>query len=241
MAQVVAVRNAVTPDARRQSAVASGIPAMSSSVRMVGLWSAVAMVATYVVFLASGVAILIFHALSAPWDTYIPYGASILIAPSFVILIISVHYATPEDKRIWSHVATAFATLYAAFVSIVYVTWLFVVEPHMLAHTETQVSLLANPMGSFMELIDGLGYTYMGLSVCLTALAFAGGRLPRWIRGIALANGPAALLILASYVFQSIVLGVPGTLLVVVYGVLLAIYFFRSPTKSAPVTEVTRA
>jgi hypothetical protein len=100
--------------------------------------------------------------------------------------------------------------LYAAFVSIVYVTGLFVVEPHILNHSESQVALLGNQTGSFMALVDGLGHTYMGLAVCMTAPVFAGGRLATWTRWIAIASGPAALMILAFYVAQRIPLGIPG-------------------------------
>jgi hypothetical protein len=153
---------------------------------------------------------------------------SILIAPAFVLLIVSIDSSVPEAKRLWSHAAMAFAILYGAFVSIVYITWLFVLEPHILAHTESQVALLGTPAGSFLELVDGLGYTYMGFAACLTAPIFAGGRLAAWIRGVAIANGPAGLLILCSYVSHWIPLGVPGTLLILVYGVLLAIYFYRA-------------
>lgn len=100
--------------------------------------------------------------------------------------------------------------LYAAFVSIVYVTGLFVVEPHILNHSESQVALLGNQTGSFMALVDGLGHTYMCLAVCMTAPVFAGGRLATWTRWIAIASGPTALMILAFYVAQRIPLGIPG-------------------------------
>lgn len=199
------------------------------SAQRLGFWSAIAMVTTYIVFfLSSSFALGVF--LSVPWDQIIPIGASLLIAPSFILLMVSVHYAAPEARRLWSHAAIAFAILYAAFVSTVYVTLLFVVEPHVVHHTESEVAPFLFNHGTFVQMLDGLGYTYMSLAVFLTAALFRGGRLNWWIRGIAIASGPAALGVLASYVAYSgpaTLLGV-GALLVPVYGVLLAIHFHRA-------------
>jgi hypothetical protein len=227
MAQAIPRGHQARPTQTSMAETLPSMQALSPSVRWLGFWSAVVMVTTYLIFLVGGVGALS-GTLKAPWDAYVPYGASILIAPAFVLLIISVHASAPEAQRVWSQAALAFAILYAAFVSIVYVTWLFVVEPHILAHTESQVALLGTPAGSFLELVDGLGYTYMGLAACLTAPIFSGGRLAAWTRGVAIANGPAALLILGSYVSRWIPLGVPGTLLMLVYGVLLAVAFYKS-------------
>jgi hypothetical protein len=94
-------------------------------------------------------------------------------------------------------------------------------------HTQNQVALLTNATGSFMEMVDGLGYTYMSIAILLTAPLFAGGRLAGWIRRIALLNGPIAATVLLAYITQVAVLGI-GALLVPAYGVLLAIYFYTS-------------
>lgn len=232
MAQLTSTRQPAQPDTAHAKI---GPPAFSPSVRWLGFWSAVAMAATYVVFLVGAIAQMA-GALRAPWDVIITIGASILIAPAFVLLLVSVHHAAPEAKRVWSHAAIAFGVLYAAFVSIVYITWLFVAEPHVIAHTTSAAAAIfgyqtsSMVSGSFAYLLDGLGYAYMSLAVCLTAPIFtrrAGGRLALWIRGIAIANGPIALLVLLAYVFNSLVLGL-GALLVPVYGVLVAMYFFQA-------------
>ena len=198
------------------------------SVRLFGLSSAIAMVVTYSIFLVGYAAGSHF---SPPWDIALPVGASILIAPSFVLLMVGVHYSVSESKRIWTHGALAFALLYAAFVSVVYITWLFVVEPHVVNGTQSAIAPFTFEKGSFIQMLDGLGYTYMSLAVCLTAPVFTGGRLAMWLRGVAIANGPAAVGVLLSYVFFTFplaLLGLPGTLLVLVYGVLLAAYFHRA-------------
>ncbi len=205
---------------------------MRAEVRLFGLCSATAMVATYAIFL---VGYFVGPLLSAPWDIALPVGASILIAPSFVLLMIGIHHSVPERARIWSHGAIAFAVLYAAFVSIVYITWLFVVEPHVLDHTQSAVAAFTFEKGSFIQMLDGLGYTYMSLAVCLTAPLFSGRQLAGWLRGVAIANGPAAVGVLLSYVFFTPplnLLGLPGTILVLVYGALIAVYFFRAEPRA---------
>jgi hypothetical protein len=220
------------PAQTRVAPTATRTSPLAPSARWLGFWSACAMATTYLVFVVGAIAQMA-GLLTAPWDVIITIGASILIAPAFVLLLVSVHYAAPEERRIWSHAALAFGILYATFVSIVYVTWLFVAEPHVITYTASaaatffgyQRSSMAS--GSFAYLLDGLGYAYMSLAVCLTAPTFTGGRLASWLRGIALANGPIALAVFLAYVFNSLVLGL-GALLVPVYGVLLAIYFFRA-------------
>ena len=133
--------------------------------------------------------------LPPPWDIVIPIGASLLLAPSFVVMMVSVHYAAPDEKKIWSHIGIAFAVLYAALISIVYVTWLFVVEPHVLRGEANQVALLLFAPGSFLQMVDGLGYTFMGVALFFAAPVFAGKRLDNWIRWLCLLSGPGAVLV----------------------------------------------
>ena len=57
---------------------------------------------------------------------------SLLLAPSFVLLMLCVHYYAPEDKKIWSHAAVVFATIYAVMVSINYYVQLTLVVPHLI-------------------------------------------------------------------------------------------------------------
>jgi hypothetical protein len=86
---------------------------------------------------------------------------------------------SPAPAKIWSHAAISFATVYASLVSLVYVTWLFVVEPHVLNGTESQVELLVFKPGSFMQMVDGIGYTFMGVAALFAAPCFNGPGLAR--------------------------------------------------------------
>jgi len=110
----------------------------------------------------------------------------------------------------------------------VYVTWLFVVEPHVLRGEANQVALLLFAPGSFLQMVDGLGYTFMGVALFFAAPVFAGKRLDNWIRWLCLLSGPGAVLVFLSYVFYSISLGVAEWLIIPAVAILLAMYFWRA-------------
>jgi hypothetical protein len=81
-----------------------------------GFWSAV-LTAVFSVLFVVGSTLGTAGLLLPPWDVVIAVGAS-LLAPSFVVMMMSVHYAAPAEKKIWSQIGMTFAVLYAALVSI---------------------------------------------------------------------------------------------------------------------------
>jgi hypothetical protein len=200
-----------------------------------GFWSAVLTAVFSILFLVGGILGTV-GLLTPPWDVVIPIGASLLLAPSFVVMMVSIHYGTPFEKKIWSHIGITFAVLYAALVSIVYVTWLFVAEPHVLRGEANQVALFTFTPGSFLQMVDGLGYTFMGIATLFAAQVFAGKRLEQWIRWLCLLNGLGALMVFLSYVsygplglpfLYSLLLGVWWTFIFPALATLLAVYFRR--------------
>lgn len=194
-----------------------------ADVAKIGLWSAVLAFVfslTFVVGVLAG--------LPKPWDVYIPIGGSLLLALSFVVMVVAVHYAAPDDKKIWSHIGIVFAILYAALVSIVYVTWLFVVEPYVLRGEADKVALLVLQPGSFMQMVDGLGYTFQMIAALFVAPVFISRGLGRWIRWAAIANGIFAIPVFLSYAFSSILLGIGWVIAIPAFSLLLAIYFWRA-------------
>jgi hypothetical protein len=192
-----------------------------------GFWSAV-LTALFTMLFLIGYIVVAMGLLPPPWDIVLAIGASLLLAPSFVVLMVSVHYAAPAEKKIWSHIGIAFAILYAALVSIVYVTWLFVVEPHVLRGQANQVALLIFAPGSFLQMVDGLGYTFMGVALFFAAPVFGGKRLDTWIRWLCLLSGPGAVVVFLSYVFYIPPLGLPEWVITPAVAILLAVYFRRA-------------
>ena len=156
--------------------------------------------------------------LSQPWDPIIPIGASLLITPSFLLLMISVHYAASQPAKIWSH-AHFVRDCHASLVSLVYVTWLFVVEPHVLNGTRVKVELLVFKPGSFMQMVDGSAIPSWVSPHCSRRRASMGHRRQR----------PAALLVLSAYVFYRWLSGFLPRCCSLTYGVVLALYV-RTPS-----------
>ena len=127
-----------------------------------------------------------------------PLGLVVLLTPSlflgtaFAILMVSVHYYTSEDRKIWSHIGLVFATIYVVLISINYYVQLTFVVPRLLQGDVNSVSLLPFlfvPFDSFLYSVDILGYSFMSLATLFAAFAFAGEGIERTVRWFMLANG----------------------------------------------------
>jgi hypothetical protein len=197
------------------------------AVRQIGFWSGLLyFLLSYVFFIGSLLGIA--GILLPPWDVIVSIGASLLFAPILVALMACVYEAVPAEKKIWGLLGLACALLYAALVSIVYVTWLFVLEPQVLRGDTAQVQPFLFEKGSFLMMLDGLGYTYSCLAALCVAPIFAGKGLARWIRWLAIANGVVALPVLLSYVLGNIALGIWWQFTLPTFTLLLALLFRRA-------------
>lgn len=115
---------------------------------------------------------------------------SLLLAPSFALLMLCVHYYAPEGKRLWSHSGIIFATIYTVMVSINYYVQLTLVVPHMMrGEIESIRPFLFTPFDSFTYSVDVLGYSFMSLSTLFGAFAFSGSGRERTARRFMIANG----------------------------------------------------
>lgn len=196
-----------------------------SMVARIGFWSALASFAA-----AAGYSIVqilqVAGLLGFPWDEVFIFGFSICIPVPFVLAMVALFHAMPEDKRIWPHAAILLGTMYAVLVTIVYPTQLALVIPAKLAGGAEAVQLLTVNKGTFMWVIDGAGYILMGLSTLFAAGAFLGDKSQKWLFWFLVANGLLDPLIVAIYVFPKLlpfgslwIITAPGSLL------LLARYF----------------
>lgn len=115
---------------------------------------------------------------------------SLFLAPSFALLMLSVHYYAPEEKKIWSHAGIMFAAIYTVMVSINYYVQLTLVLPHMMrGEIESVRPFLFTPFDSFIYSVDVLGYSFMSLSTLFAAFALTGTGLERTARRFLIANG----------------------------------------------------
>ena len=144
---------------------------------------------------------------SAPWHLMTLMFPSFLLALSFVILMISIHYYASDERKIWSHIGLTFAIMYAVLTTTVYFLQMTVLLPLTLIGETDKVAFLIFDKPSFIYGLDALGYSFMSLATLFVSLVFVGGRLERLTRWALIANGlltPGLLLqqnyILAFYV-----------------------------------------
>jgi hypothetical protein len=178
---------------------------MNTVVAKIGFWSAVAAFTT-----AAGYSIVqilqIVGFLTFPWDEILIFGFSIGIPVPFVLAMIALHHSVPEEKRVWTHAAIVLGAMYAVLVTIVYPTQLALVIPAKLAGDSAAVQTLTVSSGTFMWVIDGAGYILMGLATLFAAGAFRGDTTQKWLRRFLIANGLLDPIIVAIYIFPSLLL-----------------------------------
>jgi hypothetical protein len=171
---------------------------ISPTVSKLGYWSA---------FLASLFSIIYIIGQLAEWFNLLGSGGgpenastafglivlltpSLLLAPSFALLMLCVHYYAPDSKKIWSHAGIMFAVVYTVMVSINYYVQLTLVVPHLISgKVESIRPFLFTPFDSFIYSVDVLGYSFMSLSTLFAAFVFSGTGLERTARRFLIANG----------------------------------------------------
>jgi hypothetical protein len=109
----------------------------------------------------------------------------ILLAPTFVVLMASIHALAPEPRKVYSRLGLSFALIYAVVILVDYYLQLAVVAPSLQAGETEGLSLFTqyDPHGLFIAL-ETLGYSMMTVAFLFAAPAFSGGRVVRAIRGL---------------------------------------------------------
>lgn len=216
----------------------------NQSVRTLGLWSAVLCtffsLAYVVAQLAEWAGLL--GSAGGPHSRSTTLGIPLLLTPSlllgiaFVVLMVSVHYLAEASTRIWSHVAVAFATIYATLISFVYYVQLAFVLPRLASgRTEGIELLLFEPFDSFLYAVDVYGYSLMSLSTLFAAPVFRGEGLERRIRWALIANGCLIPFLALQMYWPPLIWG--GALWAITFPAatwLLAVYFSRAATRTSP-------
>ena len=171
---------------------------ISSSTKAVGFWSGVlatvfsitydiGQIAEWMGLMGSG---------GGPENASTPFGLVILLTPSlflgssFLVLIVSIHQLSSPDRKIWSHTAVVFATVYAVLISINYYVQLAWVMPRLAAGRTQGIELfLFTPFDSFLYSVDILGYSFMSVATFFAARVFTGKGVERVARVFLTANG----------------------------------------------------
>jgi hypothetical protein len=170
---------------------------ISPSTKAVGFWSAVLATVLSITYDVGQIAewIGLMGSGGGAENASTPLGIVVLLTPSlflgsaFLVLIVSIHELASPDRKIWSHIAIAFATSYAVLISINYFVQLTWVAPR-LARGQTQgiEPFLFTPFDSFLYAVDILGYSFMSVATLFAARVFTGGGLERTARVFLTAN-----------------------------------------------------
>jgi hypothetical protein len=224
----------------------------ASAVSLIGYWSALL---TTVFSLAFGLAVIVtlISSLSSSssssglpgWSgiegflvafqpiQMLPVIPSLFLAPAFTALMVSVHYYSPPDKKIWSHLGLSFTLIYATMATINYMVQLIPVW-RSIVNKETDglaMFVLGNPHSFFWALT--YAYIFMHLAMLFAAPVFAGGGLEKWIRRLFILNGITVVVTLSGIVVDSPPYYLLGALLVwcpvfTAAAIMLAILFRRN-------------
>ena len=200
-----------------------------------GYWSAM-LTALFCVLFTIAAVLTEARLLKAPWDVVLPIAPSLLLAPSFLSMLVCVNALAPDRSKIWSQLGVAFGCVYVPLCVAAYIVELFVVEPRVLRGSATETALLTLVRGdSVFNAIDGIGYVFMCLATLFAAQAFGQTRLERWIRGLFLANGALAVPIFLTYFVNRSFMWAAALWCVTIAGsaILLALFFRRYATRAS--------
>ena len=171
---------------------------ISQSTKVVGFWSAVLATVFSLVYVVGQLAEWLgwLGSEGGPESASTPIGLAVLLTPSlflgsaFLVLVVSIHQLAASDRKVWSQAAVAFATMYAAMISIVYFVQLTLVAPRIAQGRIAGIeSFLFVPFDSFLYAVDILGYSFMSVATLFVARVFTGKGIERVARFWLTANG----------------------------------------------------
>jgi hypothetical protein len=105
----------------------------------------------------------------------LPFIPSLVLAPIFVVMMLSIHHYAPEEKKMFSQLGFSFALICAAVLSLHYYIQLTIVRQGILSGELAGVWQFAAPNPhSFFWMFAALGYGFMGIALLCVAPVFAG-------------------------------------------------------------------
>ena len=167
-----------------------------------GFRSAVIAGAAAIIFSGTGLfGAGVLNVLPLPWDPVIPDAASFVLALAFMVMLACIHHGSAPERSVWSLIGLAFAILYVADVTIVYMTTITFATPALVrgvGGTTAVAPFVWDSNGSFMSAVDGLGYFFQSMATLFAASAFA-GLSSRWLRRVFVINGVVGFAVLLAY------------------------------------------
>lgn len=149
--------------------------------------------------------ILFFISLAIPNQTLM-FASSFVLAPTFVAMMVAIHYYAPEEKKIWSHFGLSLATIYAVMGTLSYYIQLTVIQNNNLRIAEDVLQPFVFIPGTPLFAQDMLGYVFMCAATLAAGFVFSGGKIESWIKWLFILNG--VLFILPTLIVPAIPLPV---------------------------------
>ncbi|HJU86028.1 MAG TPA: hypothetical protein VJ788_01500 [Gemmatimonadota bacterium] len=173
-------------------------PDIPESTRALGYWSAVACTVLSLSYVVGQLAewFGLLGSAGGPESSSTPLGIVVLLTPSlflgsaFLLLLVAIHQIAGPERRVWSHAALAFGTVYTALISINYYVQLAWVGPRLAeGRIEGMEPFLFVPFDSFLYAVDILGYSFMSVATLLASRVFPGEGVEKLARRLLVANG----------------------------------------------------
>ncbi len=171
----------------------------------IGLWSAlgvtiasgmflIALIVTFVVFPLNfnwpGIEVYAQSFAQHYWQILIFVVPCFFIAPLYLILTVSIHRFTPEEKQILSLLGIVFAVAYLAQITANYYLQMSALPQSISAGLLDGTTLFAfGNLNSIFWSMEILGYTWLSLSLIFMGLIFSGGKMEALIKWIFVVNG----------------------------------------------------
>ena len=174
--------------------------------------------------------------LTYPYDEILIFTFSLSIVIPFLLVMLALHYATPDHKKIWTHAALIFTIIYAVFVIANYVVQLATVIPMTVKGNGDAVKILSQTPHSMFWDYDAIGYIFMGLAMLFASIIFERTGFQKWVRISFLANAFVTPLIAFVYFYPAfseklLLLALPWTITAPTAMLLLAIMFRKNMKK----------
>ena len=204
------------------------------SVTRLGFWSAVLTGLFSIGFITPQIIFMFFFTPAKYWELTWLMAPSLFLAPSFVVLMVSIHQFVRDERKIWSLTGLSFAIVNAVLVCIAYYVQFGVAIPHMIRGQTEDIAVLIFEHGSFLFAIDVLGDGFQSLATLFVAFAFTDETLQHWIRYLFIVNGILVFPILLQIYWPELVY-IAGlwTITFVVPVILLAVLFKKALQKNS--------
>ena len=157
------------------------------------------------------------------------YAPSLLLAYSFLGMIIALHFDEISGVPLYSFCAIVLAVVYVTLNSFVYIIQVLIVAPSFITGNFADAAMFEVAEGKPFWAVNGLAYTIMGFSTLMASFSIRGTGLNRAIRILLLVHGIVAPAVLGAVMFKPFfILSSTVGLTYPIAATLVSIYMWRT-------------